>query len=280
MAAKPAKSRSSSSFGRPALWFGAAIVMAACSVGPPFPSYDPPPTFAYYYTPQDPLDAQRTGGSLLVWTYLADMVHPTFLPTGGTTNASHSAPFYVWKTIPFARWPAKWKVESTNGCGKGTSAFIDVTQKLVNGLQCAKKVGGNASMDPEEYWANDAPSSITFQFEPTEVPESTSATVYFVDENGDVVADYGTSVDSSGVAVTSAPTVEPGYYYILVEFHDLEHDGVQLELHVLNPDMHPVAGSTLPDPDHRRHLVVGRMSTQLHGPGGALIPKRAALRRD
>jgi hypothetical protein len=234
------------------------LVIAACGGGAPFLEYDPPPTFAYKYTASNPyLAYQYPAGSVLVWQHLADAIHPTFTPLGDVYSSTEVSAFGAWVIIDYARWPALWRVTSVAGCGTGSAEELQIAQKLVTSLACVEGAGGDGYMDPEQYWANEVPDYLTFSFEPSEIPGGTWANIYIVDAYGEVVDDSGAQVDSSGTAVIDAPALDPGDYYVLVEFEGIEYDGVQLDLVVLDPYINPIAALGPADPDHRRIATRG-----------------------
>jgi hypothetical protein len=223
---------------RPRWWLLVMLVVASCG-GPPFNDYDPPPTFAYKYVAANPyLASQYPQGSVLEWEHRADAFHETFAPLGWTYESTRPSVFNTWVVVHNARWPALWKVESIAGCGTGSTEMVQVLGKLVEGLVCIEKAGGSGSMNPTEYWPDQAPDNLTFSFDPSEIPGGTAGNVYFVDEYGNVVASSAIWVDGNGMAVTGAPALDPGNYYVLVDFPDIVYDGVQLEMRVLDPILH------------------------------------------
>jgi hypothetical protein len=58
------------------------LMVSGCGGGPPFNSYDPPPTFAFKHLAAYPALTTTYLGTRLDGIYLADAASPTFTPTG------------------------------------------------------------------------------------------------------------------------------------------------------------------------------------------------------
>lgn len=193
------------------------MVLTACSGGPPFNSYDPPPTFAFRYVASDPRLTAVWAGGALQGQLLADLVDPTFLPQGSTTNFNQGVLFGVWYTINNGRWPALWRVSAVAGCGTGSSTNAEIRTKLPE-FVCVPRTT-NISVSPSSYQGSAPPSTLSLQFDLGSMPAGTSVHVWILDsENSTIISGpYDRVIDGAGLAHVPAPSPSAGYYYVVAE---------------------------------------------------------------
>jgi hypothetical protein len=231
-------------------WPRAAVIVACLATlpgcgGPPFNSYDPPPTFAFKLSAADPRMYSQYSGSTLRGTFQADGVG-AFPPTGWTREFLMYALFGQWKVVEGGRWPGLWKIESVPyGCGSGTYANIFISQKLSE-FACVPRTV-SLSVGPSSYPASSPPASLRVQFEPSAVPAGTLVRVWIVDSDATSIlaGPVDGLVDGSAALDVPTPSLAPGHYYVAAEAPDLTAtlDGAVGGFDVV--DSSPPPGATL-----------------------------------
>src|ERR1051326_2316964 len=188
----------------------------ACGSSPPFNSYDPPPTFAIVYQASSPDVAAQWTGSTLAGDLVVDLVDSQFTTQGGRREFSGFVAFRSYLTVDDGRWPARWNIQSTAGCGKGTGGTVDVRTKIFTAYCTPQPRAG--SLNPSDYVGSAPPSSLPVSFYTSVVPPGTSVSLYIVDPTSQsVISSTDTTVDGSGGAQIGAPWLYSGYYYVLAD---------------------------------------------------------------
>lgn len=200
------------------------VGLYACGGGPPFNSYDPPPSFAFKHTAEYSQVRARYLGSLISGFYQAPAVHPTFTIEGTRYEFSPTlAVFGQWTTIEFARWPANWRFNSVGGCGAATGANITITQKIFETV-CTPlpRIPG---ISPPSVTPN-SPGSVTVTFNPAEVPPWTGVEVWIVDPDAQaVMSSTAGQLDGNSSIQVPTPALPEGEYRVLVDINLENSDG-------------------------------------------------------
>jgi hypothetical protein len=248
---------------------GAAI---ACGGGPPFNSYDPPPTFAIHYRPAT-LDVAATyAGADFNGSLVVDLVDQTFTTTGSTREfGQRFMPFTSYTTIDGARWPARWHFNPVAGCGAGIGFDADIRTKIIE-VVCTPQPR-TISISPSDYQGNTPPSSLQVYFDTGVVPPGTAVSLYVVDPSSQsVISSENTTVDGGGAAAIPAPSLYNGYYYVLADVSS-DENGADAEFMVRD---NPAGGLSLgPDQSVGVDQVIyssdGRFRLQYQGSDGNLV---------
>lgn len=142
-------------------------VLSGCGTsGPPFPSSDPPPTFAF----QNVLEyngvsyADAYNGSGLQGSTSIDIVGAQWPPAGSVRAFGPSwIPFGTYFTVTNARWPAIWTIKAVEGACEGTApATLDVITKLFT-VKCVVQ-NGYITVNPGDYIWDLPPSKYVGHF--------------------------------------------------------------------------------------------------------------------
>jgi hypothetical protein len=198
------------------------LMVSGCGGGPPFNSYDPPPTFAFKHLAAYPALTTTYLGTRLDGIYLADAASPTFTPTGFVNSFTGVwANFGNWTTINGARWPARWRLVATSGCGAGTSSDVTVLSKMFETVCTPRPV--TPSVSPSSFSINAPPVTLTITFNTSDVPPGTEVDVWIVDPDTETIISETPGVLDGNLSIqVQAPDVQPGEYRILVDI-DMEN---------------------------------------------------------
>src|SRR6266550_7364417 len=171
---------------------GAAI---ACGSGPPFNSYDPPPTFAVHYRPSSPDVAATYAGATFTGSLVVDLVDQTFTTTGPTREfGERFVAFNTYMIIDGARWPARWHFSTVFGCGAGTGFNVDVRTKMFD-VVCTPQPR-TISVSPGDYRGSTPPPSLRVYFDTSVAPPGTAVSLYVADPNSQsIISSANTTVD-------------------------------------------------------------------------------------
>ena len=200
-----------------------ALLGTWCGPAGPFPSSDPPPSFAIYYTLSN-----QTGlyyppgvgtGSSLTGSHVVDIIGGTFIPTGYTKAFGPAwQDFKTYRVINDGRWPAKWDISSVEGCGTGTTTRADITTKLPE-VTCLARIS-SLSVTPSAYDCQYTPSFVTVGF--VNIDPGTPADLYIVDNAGTIYETDSVTVDSNGEVVIWGPfPTTSGNYIVVADLYTL-----------------------------------------------------------
>lgn len=207
-----------------------SAMASTCAPSKPFNDYDPPPTFAFYYTASYEIRAQYLSASL-DGDYRADYLSHQFIPTGYTYTFQRTATLGTWHTIEGGRWPAQWRIRSVLGCGVGTYDDINITGKMFS-LACVPALRV-PSVSPSGYQGSAPPPYLTVSFNPSEVSPWTTVDVWIVDPDSELVISETPGVlDGNSSIQVPAPVLSEGQYYVLVDIDDPGEEGAAAILDV------------------------------------------------
>lgn len=205
-----------------ALVISAVIWWTACSPSAPFPSYDPPPTFAVHHTL-----SVRTGlyypaaagtGSSITGSHVVDIVGTSFVPLGGAYSFGPAwVDFGTYYVVNNGRWPARWDINAVGGCGAGTGERFDITSKIVE-TTCRPNIS-NVNVDPGAYTTSNPPDTLRLQFFGF---AGSPVDVYIVDDYGTIyAANTGMTIDGSGEALFYSPPTTSGLFNVAADLYTL-----------------------------------------------------------
>jgi hypothetical protein len=196
-------------------------IFVACGGGPPFPSADPPPTFAFHYvlSAASQILVPDFTGSTLSGAYTGVPVVSGYVPSGSTKSFGPTfVSFGSYYTVENGYWPGVWKFTSTGGCGAGTSDTVAVSQKVFE-LDCVPKLL-DPTVSPTQYNSQSV-AQLTLSFNPV-IPAGTVATMRFLHATTGVleVQSQMTFDGSSSIIVDGPNDIPDGGHYITFDFAD------------------------------------------------------------
>jgi len=208
---------------------GSLILTLGCGCGIPFPSNDPPPTFAVSYTIQSQSPSYPvipyTQGTWMNGVFSGVTIAGTpFVPSGSTVPFQEQVDSCGYFIAENSYWPALWYITPESGPCAGSRAAGYISSKITSSV-CKVGIVTPIEVVPSSYVGNAPPAYITISVSSSVVAPGTGITSYIVDDSGTIWSQVSTNLGANGSADVAAPALPPATYYVVAQYDVLASDG-------------------------------------------------------